>query len=101
MRYSFYFWIENKPEFFDALSEFKNFISLKINLRKGIEEYDDDLKFIEKNCKEMLDIWKNSEEYKDSEKVAVDNKIIDIEKIQDLLKHFTDIIDTLDKIRDS
>jgi len=96
-KYSFYFWIENKPDFFEAITDLKDFISLKKKLRNGINEHYDTLTALEKTCINILDIWKNTDRYKDSEKIMVYNKIVDLKKNQDLIKHFSEMIDILIK----
>jgi hypothetical protein len=95
--FSFFYWSENKSDFFEAIKEFEDFIHERIKLRGGIQEYSDLLKDIEINCQKILEIWRPSGKYKDSEKVEMDGVIIEVEKLQDLTNQFNELIETFNK----
>jgi len=91
----FYYWPVFNPPLFDAIKEFKEFLHLRIKLREGILEYSDLLMKIARICQQIGELRESSEKYKESNKIEIDGKIIEIRRIQELLKLFIDLIEIL------
>ncbi|MEN6291002.1 MAG: hypothetical protein ABFD07_03155, partial [Methanobacterium sp.] len=99
-KYPFFYWIENRPDFFDAIKDFKDFISLRKILRNGIIEHAETLTKIEKHLINFLEIRQNTEKYQGLNKVIFNNIVIDIEKNQDLLAQIAAIITIINQYRE-
>jgi predicted nuclease with TOPRIM domain len=91
-KFPLFYWWNNK--FFDNIKELSEYIQIRIKLREGIIEYSDLLTEIEKICQKFGEV-QFSEKYKSSEKVEIDQNLVELEKIQDLLNLFDEFIDLL------